>query len=136
MKKILIADDETRIRRLVADFLRQQGFVPLEAGDGREALDLIEQHNDLALAILDVMMPEYDGWTVCREIRKKSQLPVIMLTARSQESDELFGFELGADEYITKPFSPQVLVARVQALLRRSGQLARDIHSLKGPGDR
>ncbi|NLX88106.1 MAG: response regulator transcription factor [Syntrophomonadaceae bacterium] len=132
MKKILIADDETRIRRLVADFLRQQGFVPLEAGDGREALDLIEQHNDLALAILDVMMPEYDGWTVCREIRKKSQLPVIMLTARSQESDELFGFELGADEYITKPFSPQVLVARVQALLRRSGQLARDIHSLKG----
>jgi len=132
MKKILIADDEIRIRRLVADFLRQQGFVPLEAGDGREALDLIEAHNDLALAILDVMMPECDGWTVCREIRKKSQLPVIMLTARSQECDELFGFELGADEYITKPFSPQVLVARVQALLRRTGQLARDVHSLKG----
>ena len=107
MKKILIADDETRIRRLVADFLRQQGFVPLEAGDGREALDLIEQHNDLALAILDVMMPNTTGDGMPRD-SQKSQLLVIALTFRSQESDELFGFELGADEYITA-LQPQVL---------------------------
>ncbi|HCF51108.1 MAG TPA: DNA-binding response regulator [Syntrophomonas sp.] len=132
MKKILIADDETRIRRLVADFLRKEGFAPLEAGDGREALEIVETHCDLALAILDVMMPECDGWTVCREIRKASHLPVIMLTARSQESDELFGFELGADEYITKPFSPQVLVARVQALLRRSGRQSQKALALNG----
>lgn len=132
MKKILIADDETRIRRLVADFLRKEGFAPLEAGDGREALEIVETHGDLALAILDVMMPECDGWTVCREIRKASHLPVIMLTARSQESDELFGFELGADEYITKPFSPQVLVARVQALLRRSGRQSQKALALNG----
>lgn len=132
MRKILIADDEARIRRLVGDFLRREGFTPLEAADGREALEIFEAHNDLALAILDVMMPECDGWAVCREIRRNSSLPVIMLTARSQESDELFGFELGADEYITKPFSPQVLMARVQALLRRSGQLSRSVHSLNG----
>lgn len=132
MKKILIADDEARIRRLVGDFLRREGFTPLEAADGREALAILAEHNDLGLAILDVMMPECDGWAVCREIRRNSSLPVIMLTARSQESDELFGFELGADEYITKPFSPQVLMARVQALLRRSGQLSRSVHSLNG----
>lgn len=122
MKKILIADDEYRIRRLLADFLRKEGFAALEAANGKEALDIIAAHKDIELVILDIMMPEYDGWAVCREIRKNSQLPVIMLTARSEESDELFGFELGADEYITKPFSPQVLIARVNALLRRSGK--------------
>lgn len=122
MKKILIADDEYRIRRLLADFLHKEGFAALEAANGKEALDIIAAHEDIELVILDVMMPEYDGWAVCREIRKSSQLPVIMLTARSEESDELFGFELGADEYIAKPFSPQVLIARVNALLRRTGK--------------
>ncbi len=119
-KLILVADDEPRIRRLLADFLKKEGFSIKEAANGREALALFDREEGIELIILDVMMPEYDGWAVCREIRKRSSVPIIMLTARGDESDELFGFELGADEYISKPFSPQILVARVQALLRRS----------------
>lgn len=116
--KILIADDELRMRKLVSDFLKKEGYQVFEAEDGMKALQLFDIE-DFKLVILDVMMPGFDGWTVCREIRKKSSVPIIMLTARSEESDELFGFELGADEYITKPFSPMILVARVEALLRR-----------------
>jgi two-component system response regulator ResD len=118
--KILIVDDEERMRRLVGDFLKKQGYAVIEAADGREALDLFVADRDIDLIILDVMMPEYDGWAVCREIRKSSQVPIIMLTARGEESDELFGFDLGADEYIAKPFSLKILAARVQALLRRT----------------
>ncbi|HBC94875.1 MAG TPA: DNA-binding response regulator [Pelotomaculum sp.] len=115
---ILIADDEPRMIKLVTDFLKKDGFNVLAAGNGRQALEIFN-NNHIDLVILDVMMPEYDGWAVCREIRKISPVPIIMLTARSEESDELFGFELGADEYVTKPFSPKILVARVQSLLRR-----------------
>jgi len=118
-KEILIAEDEPRMRKLVADFLKKAGYKVDEAANGREALEILESTESIDLVILDVMMPEKDGWTVCREIRKSSDIPVVMLTARSQESDELFGFELGADEYVTKPFSPNVLVARVNALFRR-----------------
>lgn len=120
--KILMADDESRMRKLVGDFLKKEGFTVIEAEDGKRALQLFEENSDFSLVILDVMMPGYDGWAVCREIRKKSQIPVIILTARGEESDELFGFDLGADEYITKPFSPMVLVARIQALLRRAAK--------------
>lgn len=119
--KILMADDESRMRKLVGDFLKKEGYEVVEAEDGKKALQLFNEISDINLVILDVMMPGYDGWAVCREIRKKSKVPVIMLTARSEEHDELFGFDLGADEYITKPFSPLILVARVQALLRRAG---------------
>ena len=117
-KTILIADDEERLRKLVADFLRRDGYRIKEAENGQQALDLLEAEA-IDLLILDVMMPGHDGWTVCREIRKKSNLPVIMLTARSEEVDQLFAFELGADEYITKPFSPKILTARVNSLFRR-----------------
>lgn len=117
-KRILLVDDEARLRKLVADFLCREGYAVVEAENGKVALSLMEtDHFDLV--ILDVMMPEHDGWTVCREIRKKSTIPVIMLTAKSEEIDQLFAFELGADEYITKPFSPKVLTARVNALFRR-----------------
>ena len=119
IKKILIVDDEQRMRKLVSDFLIRDGYETFEAENGKIALELFNEMADIDLIIIDVMMPEYDGWTVCRQIRKTSKIPIIMLTARSEESDELFGFELGADEYITKPFSPKVLVARVNALLRR-----------------
>jgi len=118
-KKILIVDDEQRMRKLVSDFLIREGYETFEAENGKIALERFREIPDIDLFIIDVMMPEYDGWTVCRQIRKTSKVPVIMLTARGEESDELFGFELGADEYITKPFSPKVLVARVNALLRR-----------------
>ncbi len=118
---ILIADDEARMRKLVSDFLRQAGFVTFEAANGKQALDIFAVNN-IDLLILDVMMPEYDGWAVCREIRKDSSVPIIMLTARGEEADELFGFDLGADEYISKPFSPRILVARVQSLLKRGRQ--------------
>ncbi len=121
MTKVLIADDEERLRKLVCDFLKREGLQTVEAANGKEALEMWEEDLSIDLIILDVMMPEYDGWTVCRTIRKTSAVPIIMLTARGEETDELFGFELGADEYISKPFSPQVLVARVQALLRRVG---------------
>lgn len=120
--KVLIADDEERMRKLVGDFLKKAGYMVVEAADGRGALDAFRQDEDIQLAILDVMMPVLDGWTVCREIRKGSKVPVIMLTARGEESDQLFGFELGADEYVTKPFSPSVLVARVGAIFRRLEQ--------------
>lgn len=119
-KKILFADDEERMRKLVSDFLKREGYQVIQAVDGCEALDLFSTRgSSIDLVILDVMMPGYDGWTVCREIRKISQVPIIMLTARGEESDELFGFDLGADEYISKPFSLKILAARVQALLRR-----------------
>lgn len=121
MKKIIVADDEARIRRLVCDFLASEGYEPLEAPDGDIALELFEQNSDTAALILDVMMPNVDGWEVCRQIRKKSNVPVLMLTARSEEFDELMGFEVGADDYVTKPFSPGVLMKRVAALLRRAG---------------
>ena len=118
-QKILVVDDENRMRKLVKDFLQRENFEVLEAGDGSEALDVFFAHQDIALIILDVMMPKMDGWQVCREIRSYSKVPIIMLTARSEERDELLGFELGVDEYITKPFSPKILVARIEAILRR-----------------
>ena len=118
--KILIVDDESRMRKLVKDFLGQEGYLVREAGDGMEALEIFYEEKDIALIILDVMMPRMDGWQTCREIRQSSQVPIIMLTARSEEHDELQGFELGVDEYISKPFSPKILVARVEAILRRS----------------
>ena len=117
---ILVVDDESRMRKLVRDFLVREGYVVLEAGDGMEAMDIFYEDKDIALVILDVMMPKMDGWQVCREIREHSKVPVIMLTARSDERDELQGFELGVDEYISKPFSPKILVARVEAILRRT----------------
>ncbi|MFR2718825.1 MAG: response regulator transcription factor [Ruminococcus sp.] len=115
-------DDESRMRKLVKDFLVKKDFEVLEAGDGEEAVDLFFEEKDIALIILDVMMPKMDGWQVCREIRSHSKVPIIMLTAKSDERDELLGFELGVDEYISKPFSPKILVARVEAILRRSGK--------------
>ena len=121
--KILVVDDESRMRKLVSDFLVKKKFVVLEAGDGEEALDIFYKDKEIALLILDVMMPKMSGWEVCREIRKTSKVPIIMLTAKSDESDELMGFDLGVDEYITKPFSPKILVARVEAILRRSNKI-------------
>ena len=120
--KVLVVDDESRMRKLVRDFLVKKDFEVLEAGDGAEAIDIFFATKDIALVILDVMMPKMDGWEVCREIRKNSKVPIIMLTARGDERDELLGFELGVDEYISKPFSPKILVARVEAILRRTGQ--------------
>ncbi len=124
--KILVVDDESRMRKLVRDFLVKKDFEVLEAGDGAEAVDLFFDTKDIALVILDVMMPKMDGWQVCREIRAYSKVPIIMLTAKSDERDELLGFELGVDEYISKPFSPKILVARVEAILRRTSGLAAD----------
>lgn len=124
--KILVVDDESRMRKLVRDFLVRKGFEILEAGDGEEAMDLFYAHKDISLIILDVMMPKMDGYAVCREIRKESRIPIIMLTARGEERDELLGFELGVDEYISKPFSPKILVARVEAILRRTSQMDTD----------
>ena len=118
--KILVGDEEERMRTLVRDFLARRGFSVLEASDGMEAVDICFEQKDIALIIMDVMMPRMDGWDAVREIRKYSTVPIIMLTAKSDESDELTGFELGVDEYIRKPFSPKVLVARVEAILRRS----------------
>ena len=131
--KILVVDDESRMRKLVKDFLTKMNFQVLEAGDGEEAMDIFYEEKDIALIILDVMMPKMDGWEVCREIRKNSKVPIIMLTARSDERDELLGFDLGVDEYISKPFSPKILVARVEAILRRTGQgSAEDVLSAGG----
>ncbi len=124
--KILVVDDESRMRKLVKDFLTKKDFQVLEAEDGMQALDVFYKVKDIALVILDVMMPKMDGWQVCREIRSLSDVPIIMLTARSDERDELLGFELGVDEYISKPFSPKILVARVEAILRRSNALTAD----------
>ena len=120
--KILVVDDESRMRKLVKDFLTKKNFQVLEAGNGEEAMDIFYEEKDIALIILDVMMPKMDGWEVCREIRKNSKVPIIMLTARSDERDELLGCDLGGDEYIARPFSPKILVARVEAILRRTGQ--------------
>ena len=131
--KILVVDDESRMRKLVKDFLVRQGYTVLEAADGMEAMDYFYEDKDIALIILDVMMPKMDGWEVCREIRKNSKVPIIMLTARGDERDELLGFDLGVDEYISKPFSPKILVARVEAILRRTGQTgAEDVLSAGG----
>ena len=124
--KVLVVDDESRMRKLVRDFLVKKDFEVLEAGDGAEAIDIFFATKDIALVILDVMMPKMDGWQVCREIRSYSQVPIIMLTAKNDERDELLGFELGVDEYISKPFSPKILVARVEAILRRTSGLAAD----------
>ncbi len=124
--KILVVDDESRMRKLVCDFLTRSQYDVLEAEDGEQALDIFYREKEIALIILDVMMPKVDGWQVCREIRACSRVPVIMLTAKGDERDELQGFSLGVDEYISKPFSPKILVARVEAILRRSGQMDKD----------
>lgn len=124
--KILVVDDESRMRKLVSDFLIKAGYEVSEAGDGMEAIDKFFADKSISLVILDVMMPKMDGWEVCREIRRFSKVPIIMLTARSDERDELQGFELGVDEYISKPFSPKILVARVSAILRRSSQASNE----------
>ena len=122
--KILVVDDESRMRKLVKDFLIKDGYIVIEAADGQQALDYFYSDKDISLIILDVMMPKRDGWEVCREIRQNSKVPIIMLTAKSEERDELLGFELGVDEYISKPFSPKILAARVSAILRRTNQSA------------
>lgn len=129
---ILIADDEARMRKLIADFLKKEGYSVIEAENGKKALEIFRCAENIGLVILDVMMPALDGWTVCREIRKDSSVPIIMLTARSEETDQLFGFDLGADEYVTKPFSPLILVARVQALLRRTAIHQVEVRKIDG----
>ena len=124
--KILVVDDESRMRKLVKDFLLKNNFEVLEAGDGEEAEEIFFGEKDIALIVLDIMMPKLDGWQVCRDIRAYSKVPIIMLTAKSDEKDELLGFDLGVDEYISKPFSPKILVARIDAILRRTNQLAKN----------
>lgn len=130
--KILVVDDEARMRKLVKDFLTNKGFSVIEAGDGEEAVDIFFAQKDISLVLLDVMMPKMDGWEVLKTIRKYSQVPVIMLTARSEERDELQGFSLGVDEYISKPFSPKILVTRVDAILRRSNVVSTENMSVGG----
>ncbi len=131
--KILVVDDESRMRKLVRDFLTKNNYSVMEAGDGEEAVDTFMANKDIALIILDVMMPKLDGYQVASEIRKISKVPIIMLTAKCDERDELKGFDLGVDEYITKPFSPKILVARVEAVLRRTkGEKGQDIISAGG----
>lgn len=130
--KILVVDDEARMRKLVKDFLSVKGFQVVEAEDGEQAVDIFFQQKEIALIILDVMMPKMDGWAVCKTIREYSEVPIIMLTARGEERDELQGFKLGVDEYISKPFSPKILVARVEAILRRSKTTVTDTSELGG----
>ena len=130
--KILMVDDEARMRKLVRDFLTNKGFKVIEAADGEEAVDIFFAQKDIALILLDVMMPKMDGWEVLKTIRKYSQVPVVMLTARSEKRDELQGFSLGVDEYISKPFSPKILVARVEAILRRSNAVSSDVLEVGG----
>ena len=130
--KILVVDDESRMRKLVHDFLAKQGYAVLEAENGEEAVDIFFTDKSISLIILDVMMPKMDGWQVCREIRQYSQVPIIMLTAKSDERDELMGFNLGVDEYISKPFSPKILVARVEAILRRSNATGEEAMEIGG----
>lgn len=132
MFTILVVDDESKLRKLLNDFLTREGYKVIEAEDGEEALDIFYNNNDIDLIILDVMMPKVDGWQVCREIRDYSDVPIIMLTARGEEKDELQGFKLGVDEYISKPFSPKVLVARVEAVLRRTNTLDLEAVELGG----
>ena len=130
---ILVVDDELRMRKLIKDFLIASGFNILEAEDGEQALEVIEKEkNRINLILLDVMMPKLDGWSVLRQIRQESRVPIIMLTARGEEQDELFGFELGVDEYISKPFSPKILVARVEAILKRTNQSQKEIKEYDG----
>ncbi len=130
---ILIVDDEARMRKLIKDFLVAKGFSILEAEDGEKALEVFENNkNKISLILLDVMMPKLDGWSVLRQIRQESRVPIIMLTARGEEQDELFGFELGVDEYISKPFSPKILVARVEAILKRTNQNTKEIKEYGG----
>lgn len=130
---ILIVDDEQRMRKLIKDFLTAKGYSILEAGDGEEALEVYEKNkNKISLILLDVMMPKLDGWSVLRQIRQSSKVPIIMLTARGEEQDELFGFELGVDEYISKPFSPKILVARVEAILKRTNPDEKEIKEYEG----
>ena len=124
--KILVVDDESRMRKLVRDFLVKSNYEVIEAEDGTEAMDLFFAQKDIDLIVLDVMMPKMDGWEVCREVREYSKVPIIMLTAKSEERDELQGFGLGVDEYISKPFSPKILVARIEAILRRVNQITPD----------
>ncbi len=132
-KYILIVDDEQRMRSLIKDFLKQKNFLTLEAGDGEEALKVFEENkNKIQLILLDVMMPKLDGWSVLRQIRQTSKVPIIMLTARGEEQDELFGFELGVDEYISKPFSPKILVARVEAILKRTNGDKKEVKDYGG----
>ncbi len=128
--KILVVDDESRMRKLVRDFLVRQNYEVIEAGDGEEALDQFYGDKDIALIILDVMMPKMNGWEVCKEIRETSKVPIIMLTAKGDESDELMGFDLGVDEYISKPFSPKILVARVEAILRRANKIGDEVENI------
>lgn len=128
--KVLVVDDESRMRKLVRDFLVKQDYEVVEAEDGEDALNKFYEQKDIALIILDVMMPKINGWDVCREIRDNSKVPIIMLTAKGEESDELQGFSIGADEYISKPFSPKILVARVEAILRRTGKSEEEVLSL------
>lgn len=130
--KVLVVDDEARMRKLVKDFLMIKGFQVVEAGDGEEAVDIFFNRKDIALIILDVMMPKMDGWQVVKEVRRHSDVPIIMLTARGEERDELQGFNLGVDEYISKPFSPKILVARVEAILRRSNPEAGETSEIGG----
>ncbi len=130
---VLVIDDESRMRKLIKDFLMQKGYSILEAGDGEEALQVFtENQNKINLILLDVMMPKLDGWSVLRQIRQSSKVPIIMLTARGEEQDELFGFELGVDEYISKPFSPKILVARVEAILKRTNPEAKELKDYGG----
>ena len=130
---ILIVDDEQRMRSLIKDFLKQKNYSSLEAVDGEEALQIFEENkNKIKLILLDVMMPKLDGWSVLRQIRQTSNVPIIMLTARGEEQDELFGFELGVDEYIPKPFSPKILVARVEAILKRASKYEKEIKNYGG----
>lgn len=132
--KILVVDDESRMRKLVKDFLVRENYEVLEAGDGEEALNIFYKEKDIALILLDVMMPKINGWDVCREIRETSKVPIIMLTAKGEEEDELNGFDIGADEYISKPFSPKILVARIGAILRRSGKTEAEGNILSAGG--
>ena len=130
--KILVVDDEARMRKLVKDFLTIKGYQVIEAGDGEEAVEIFFQQKDIALILLDVMMPKMDGWEVLKTIRLHSKVPIIMLTARGEERDELQGFDLGVDEYISKPFSPKILVARVEAILRRSNHVVGEVMNVGG----
>ncbi len=130
---ILVVDDEQRMRKLIKDFLKAKGYSILEAEDGEEALEVFEENkNKIELILLDVMMPKLDGWSVLRQIRQESKIPIVMLTARGEEQDELFGFELGVDEYIAKPFSPKILVARVEAILKRTTKDTTEIKDYAG----
>ena len=130
---VLVVDDEARMRKLIKDFLIQKGFSVLEAEDGEMAIDVFESNkNKIGIILLDVMMPKLDGWSVLRQIRQNSNVPIIMLTARGEEQDELFGFELGVDEYISKPFSPKILVARVEAILKRASQKEKNLKDYGG----